>query len=239
MPHLSHIINHLGENRDDYFGAVVPPVVQSSNFAFQRLDDMRQALAQEFDSHIYTRGNNPTVKILRDKMAALEGTEEALVFGSGSSAIAAAVMSQVKQGDHVVCVNAPYAWTKILLTSYLPRFGVSATFVDGTSLEAIEAALQENTTVLYLESPTLTFECQDLRACAQLARSRGITTLIDNSYASPLYQQPHALGIDLVIHSGTKYLNGHSDVLVGVVCGSRQHIEKIFHQEYMMMVLSK
>ena len=236
MHHLSYILNHLGENREEYYGAVSPPIIQSSNFAYQRLADFRQAFASEFDSHLYTRGNNPTVKMLRQKVAALEGTEEALVCSSGSGAIAAAIMSQVRQGDHVVCVNAPYSWTKNLLTSYLPRFGVSTTFVDGRSTADIAAAIQPNTRVLYLESPnTLTFDCQDLAACAAIARAHGLTSMIDNSYASHIFQQPALLGIDLVIHSGTKYLNGHSDVVVGVICGSREKIEHIFHHEYMTL----
>lgn len=234
--HLSYILNHLGEEREKYFGAVSPPIIQSSNFAYRRLADFRQAFASEFDSHLYTRGNNPTVKILRQKLAALEGTEDALVCASGSGAIAAAVMSQVQQGDHIVCVNAPYSWTKILLTNYLPRFGVTTTFVDGRSVQEIAAAIQDNTRVLYLESPnSLTFECQDLEACAALAKKHGLTSIIDNSYASPIFQQPHHSGIDIVVHSGTKYLNGHSDVVVGVICGSRAKIEQIFQQEYMTL----
>lgn len=234
--HLSYILNHLGENREDYFGAIAPPIIQSSNFAYANLADFREAFANEFDAHLYTRGNNPTVKILREKLAALEGTEEALVCSSGSGAIAAAVMSQVNQGDHVVCVNAPYSWTKILLTDYLPRFGVTTTFVDGRSIAAVAAAIQPNTKVLYLESPnSLTFECQDLAACAVLAKKNGLTSIIDNSYASPIFQRPHEFGIDLVIHSGSKYLNGHSDVIVGAICGSRAHIKSIFQREYMTL----
>lgn len=234
--HLSYILNHLGEDRERYFGAVSPPIIQSSNFAYDHLDDFRQAFASEFDAHLYTRGNNPTVRILRSKLAALEGTEEALVCGSGSGAIAAAVMSQVQQGDHIVCVNAPYSWTKILLTNYLPRFGVSTTFVDGRSMEEIAGAIQDNTKVLYLESPnTLTFDIQDLAACAALAKQHGLTSIIDNSYSSPIFQQPHLLGIDIVVHSGTKYLNGHSDVVVGVICGSRTKIEQIFNNEFMTL----
>lgn len=231
---LSHILHHLGEDRERYFNAVSPPVIQTSNFAFDDLGSFRQSLTNELDHHIYTRGNNPTVAILRQKLAALEGTEECLVFGSGAAAIAAAVLSQVRAGDHVVCVQAPYSWTKHLLTGYLPRFGVTCTFVDGTRTETIEAAVQPNTTVLYLESPnSLTFELQDLRACAELARRHGLTSIIDNSYSSPLYQQPAALGIDLVVHSGTKYLNGHSDVVLGVVCGSRDKLQPLFENEYM------
>ncbi len=234
--HLSYILNHLGEDRERYFGAVSPPIIQSSNFAYDRLDDFRKAFASEFDAHLYTRGNNPTVRILRSKLAALEGTEEALVCASGSGAIAAAVMSQVNQGDHIVCVNAPYSWTKILMTNYLPRFGVTTTFVDGRSVAEIEAAIQDNTKVLYLESPnSLTFQCQDLEACAALAKKHGLVSIIDNSYASPIFQQPHRMGIDIVVHSGTKYLNGHSDVVVGVICGSQAKIRQIFEQEFMTL----
>lgn len=233
---LSEILMHLGENREDYFNAVTPPVVQSSNFAFPTLDAFRHALASEADRPVYTRGDNPTVHILREKLAALEKTEDALVFGSGMAAISAAVLANVHAGAHVACVNAPYSWARSLMGTYLPRFGVSCTFVDGQDLAAVEGAIREETTLLYLESPnSLTFELQDLAACAALAKRRGIVTCIDNSYASPVFQNPAALGIDLVVHSGTKYLNGHSDVVFGAVCSTREQISKIFKGEYMTL----
>lgn len=233
---LSYILNHLGEDREKYFNAISPPIIQSSNFAFDSIDDFRKSISTEFDSHVYTRGNNPTVQILRQKMAALECTEDALVCGSGSAAISATIISQVKQGDHIVCVNAPYSWTKGLLTNFLPRFGVETTFVDATSIDEIEQAIQSNTKILYLESPnSLTFECQDLEACGKLAKKHQLVSIIDNSYASPIFQQPATLGIDIVIHSGTKYLNGHSDVVVGTICGSRAKMEQIFHDTYMTL----
>lgn len=233
---LSYILNHLGEDREKYFNAISPPIIQSSNFAFDSIDDFRMAFSTDFDSHVYTRGNNPTVQILRQKLAALECTEDALVFSSGSAAISSAILSQVKQGDHIVCVNAPYSWTKVLLTNFLPRFGVKTTFVDATSVKEIEKAIQDNTKVLYLESPnSLTFECQDLEACGKLAKKYGLVSMIDNSYASPIFQQPATLGIDIIIHSGTKYLNGHSDVVVGIICGSRSKMEQIFHDTYMTL----
>lgn len=234
--HLSEILTHLGETREQYFQAVAPPVIQTSNFVFPTLQAFREAFTDELSHHVYTRGNNPTVAMLRAKLAALEGAEDCLVFGSGVAAVAASVIANVNQGDHVVCVQAPYSWTKILLTTFLPRFGVSHTFVDGRDMAEIERAIQPNTKVLYLESPnSLTFDIQDLDACARLARSRNITTIIDNSYASPLFQQPIRHGIDLVVHSGTKYLNGHSDVVVGVVCGSKAMIKRIFDLEYMCL----
>jgi len=234
--HLSEILNHLGEERENYFQAVAPPVIQSSNFAFETLDDFRQAFADEYASHCYTRGNNPTVEILCKKLAALEKSEAAIVFGSGCAAIAAAILSNVKAGDHIVCVDAPYSWTKRLLRQFLPRFGVTHTFVNGKSIDAIREAIRPETTLLFLESPTsLTFELQDLAACAELAREHGMLTCIDNSYCSPIFQNPIEFGIDIVVHSGTKYLNGHSDVVVGVLCASQEIVERIYHSHLLML----
>lgn len=231
---LSHILNHLGEERAEYFHAVAPPVVQSSNFVFPDLHRFRAGFADELHQHVYSRGNNPTVEILRKKLAALEGTEEALVFSSGAAAIAAAVIGNVKAGDHVVCQQMPYSWTSSLLRKLLGRFGVEHTFVDGTNTDNIAAAIRPNTRVLYLESPnTMTFECQDLAACAALAKKHGLVSMIDNSYNSPLYQNPAAYGIDIVLHSGSKYLNGHSDVVAGVLCASSEMVQKIFSSELM------
>ncbi|MFN7326227.1 MAG: trans-sulfuration enzyme family protein [Chitinophagales bacterium] len=233
---ISEILNHLGEDREQYFNAISPPVIQSSNFAFPDLHQFRAAFADELNQHVYSRGNNPTVEILRKKLAALEGTEDALVFSSGAGAIAAAVIGNVKAGDHIICQQAPYSWTSALLRKFLARFGVDHTFVDGTDLANIEAAYRPNTKVLYLESPnTMTFECQDLAACAAWAKQKGVVTMIDNSYSSPLYQQPASFGIDIVLHSGTKYLNGHSDVVVGVLCASKEMVRKLFESELMTL----
>lgn len=231
---LSYILNHLGESRDEYYNAVSPPIVQTSNFRFESVLDFRNKISAEFENHVYSRGNNPTVAILRKKLAALEHAEDCLVFSSGVAAIASAVMGNIRSGDHIICVKSAYSWTKTLLQSYLPRFGVSHTFVDGRSLDQITAAILPNTRILYLESPNSTvFELQDLRACASLAKKHGLLTIVDNSYCSPLFQNPIDLGIDLVLHSGTKYLNGHSDVVMGVLCGTGQLIKKIFYSEFM------
>ncbi len=235
-PHLSHILNHLGEDRDQYFNAVSPPVIQSSNFVFPDLASFRAGFSDELENHVYSRGNNPTVEILRRKLAALEGTEDALVFSSGAGAIAAAVIGNVQAGDHIVCQKGPYSWTSALLRKFLSRFGVEHTFVDGTDIQAIASAIRPNTRLLFLESPnTLTYECQDLAACAALAKAHHLVTIIDNSYCSPIFQNPVAFGIDIVVHSGTKYLNGHSDVVVGVLCGSKEMVKKIFESELMTL----
>jgi cystathionine beta-lyase/cystathionine gamma-synthase len=233
---LSDILTHLGEERDQYFHAISPPVIQSSNFAFPDLAAFRAAFSDELTHHVYSRGNNPTVEILRKKLAALEGTEDALVFSSGAGAVAAAVIGNISAGEHIVCQKSPYSWTSALLRKFLPRLGVEHTFVDGTDIRNIEAAIRPNTRILYLESPnTMTFECQDLQACAELAKTHSLVTIIDNSYCSPIYQNPAAFGIDIVVHSGTKYLNGHSDVVVGVLCAGSEMVRKIFESELMTL----
>ena len=128
---LNHILYHLGEDRNKYFNAIAPPVIQSSIFSFDTIGDFQQAISSEESSHVYGRGNNPTVEILRKKLAALEGAEDAIVVGSGAAAVATAVMSCVGSGDHIICVKNPYSWTHALVENYLARFGVEHTFVDG------------------------------------------------------------------------------------------------------------
>lgn len=232
----SYLLTHLGEEREEYYNAVIPPIMQSSNFAYNSLADFRSAILNELDNFVYSRGNNPTVAILRQKLAALEQAEDALVFGSGSAACAVAIISQLQAGDHLLSVQSPYSWTYKLISKFLSRFGISYDFIDASNLQEIEAAIRPNTKVLFLESPnSLTFELQDLAACAALAKKHGIRTICDNSYASPIYQNPIALGIDLVVHSATKYLNGHSDVVAGVVCGSKALIQKMFELDYMAL----
>lgn len=231
---LSYILNHLGEDRENYYNAVNPPVALSSNFCFPDVQTMREKLKTELETPFYTRGYNPTVAILRQKIAALENTEDALVFASGSAAVAAAVMSVLKNGDHAVCVSKPYSWTGNLLSKYLSKYGISVSFVEGKTAADFDAACKAETKLIYLESPnSLTFEIQDIAAISSMAKRRGITTIIDNSYNSPLNQQPANLGVDIVVHSGTKYLNGHSDVVAGVVASSKERIAKMMAEEYM------
>jgi len=231
---LSFILNELGEEREDYFNAVAPPIIQSSNFTFKNVADFRAALSDEYYANLYSRGNNPTVDILRKKLAALDGAEDALVFGSGIASISIPILSLLNQGDHVVSVAKPYSWTIKLFERLLPKFGITTTFVDGTNVENFEKAIQPNTKLIYLESPnTFTYELQDIPAVASLAKSKGIVTMIDNSYCSPLNQQPYTMGIDLVAQSATKFIGGHSDVVAGVVTGSKVMIKKIFDAEFL------
>ncbi|HOW31798.1 MAG TPA: PLP-dependent aspartate aminotransferase family protein [Bacteroidales bacterium] len=234
---LSYIINNLGEENDLTAPAVSPPIFLTSNYYFRTVDEFRKAISNERENWIYSRGNNPTINLLCKKLAALEGTEEALVFASGMAAISNAVLAMVKNGDHVVCVRHPYSWTDTLMNrNLLPKFGVEVTMIEGSSIKAITDAIKPNTTVMYLESPnSWTFEVQDLKAVSSLARDRGIITIIDNSYSTPLFQQPAKHGIDLVVHTASKYLGGHSDIVAGVCCGSKVLINKIFENEFLTL----
>src|SRR5450432_4356667 len=233
---ISYILNELGEERELYFNAVSPPIIQTSNFAFKKVADLRLAFEDEMSGYLYSRGLNPTIDILRKKLAALDGAEDCLVFNSGASAIFAAVFANIKSGDHIVCVNKPYTWAWKMFDNILPRFGISTTYVDGTKTENFEKAILPNTRIIYLESPnSLTYELQDLKAVAALAKARNIITVIDNSYCTPLYQKPINLGIDIAMQTATKYLNGHSDTVGGVLCGTKAMMKKIFDSEYLNM----
>lgn len=231
---ISYIINELAEDRENYYSAIAPPIMQTSNFAFKTVDELRQAFADEYSTYLYSRGLNPTVDILRIKLAALDNAEDCLVFNSGAAAIFAAVLANVKTGDHIVSVIKPYTWAQKMFNEVLPRFGVSTSYIDGREIENFERAILPNTTVIYLESPnSWDYAIQDLAAVAELAKAGNIVTIIDNSYCTPLYQRPLDFGIDLTLQSATKYIGGHSDTVAGVLCGSKTMIKRIFNSEYM------
>ncbi|HOZ77894.1 MAG TPA: aminotransferase class I/II-fold pyridoxal phosphate-dependent enzyme [Ferruginibacter sp.] len=231
---ISYIINELAEDREQYFNAVAPPIMQTSNFAFKKVDELRNAFADEYGSLLYSRGNNPTIDILRKKLAALDGAEDCLVFNSGAAAIFAAVLANIKSGDHIVSVKHPYTWAKKMFNVILPRFGVTTTYVDGTAIENFERAVLPNTRVIYLETPnSWDYAIQDLKAVAELAKAENIITICDNSYCTPIYQRPVELGIDMSLQSATKYIGGHSDVVAGVLSGSKEMMTKIFNSEYL------
>jgi cystathionine beta-lyase/cystathionine gamma-synthase len=231
---ISYILNELGEEREEYFRAIAPPIVQASNFAFKKVDDLRKSFENEYATWLYSRGLNPTVEILRKKLAALDEAEDCLVFNSGAAAIFASVLANVKSGDHIISVKNPYGWAQKMFEVILPRFNVNVTYVDGTVVDNFAKALQPNTSVIYLESPnSWFFDLQDLEAVAAIAKQKGIITICDNSYCSPVFQKPITMGIDLVLQSATKYIGGHSDTIAGVLTGKRIMIERIFNSEYM------
>jgi cystathionine beta-lyase/cystathionine gamma-synthase len=231
---ISEIINELAEDRENYFNAVSPPIVQTSNFAFKKVEDLHKAFADEMGGYLYSRGLNPTVDILRKKLAALDHAEDCLVFNSGAAAIFAGVFANVRSGDHIVSVKAPYTWAQKMFDQILPRFGITTTYIDGTKIENWEKATRSETTLYYLESPnSWDFAIQDIPAVVALARSRKILTMIDNSYCTPLYQDVITMGVDLAMQTATKYIGGHSDTLGGVLSGSHVMMKKIFDSEYL------
>lgn len=217
-------MQHLGEDqkRLRQHGAVVPPIYQSSLYVYDDLAALGLALGDGFnETTTYGRLGNPTNAAAELKLAALERCETAKIFASGMAAISCAILSQVRQGSHIVCVDTVYGPTRIFLESYLPKFGVTTTFVEGDDPEEYRAAATPDTTLFYLESPSsLLFKCQDLAAVAGIAKELGVVTIVDNSCASPIFQNPTDFGIDIVVHSASKYLNGHSDVVAGVLMTS-------------------
>jgi len=224
----------LGEDREHYFNAIAPPIVQTSNFRVRSVAELKALFDDEYSGYLYSRGLNPTVEILRKKLAALDGAEDCLVFNSGAAAIFAAVLANVSAGDHIVSVERPYTWAAKMFDNVLPRFGVSTTYIDGTQIEHFERAILPNTRVIYLESPnSWEFKLQDLRAVAELARAEGIITIIDNSYCTPFLQRPIEMGIDIAMQTATKYIGGHSDTLGGVLTGTEAMMKKIFDSEYL------
>jgi cystathionine beta-lyase/cystathionine gamma-synthase len=231
---ISRIINELGEDREHYFNAIAPPIIQTSNFSFKKVADLSKAFEDEMGGYLYSRGLNPTVDILRKKLAALDGAEDCLVFNNGAAAIFAGIFANIKSGDHIVSVKAPYTWVQRMFDIILPRFKVTVTYIDGTTIENWKNATKENTTFYYLESPnSWDFALQPIREVAAFAKTKNIKTLIDNSYCTPLYQKPIEMGIDIAMQTATKYIGGHSDTLGGVLCGSHAMMKKIFDSEYL------
>ena len=235
QPDITDILHHMGEYNLPV-NAVAPPLFQNSIFCFDSFEAFHEALENEAEHFIYSRGNNPTVNLCEEKIAALEHTERAKLVSSGVAAISGAVMAFMKQGDHAVCIRSAYSWARYLFQTYLKRFGVDVTFVEGNTVEEFEQAIRPNTKLIYLESPaTFTFTLQPLRQVAELAKKHGIKTVIDNTWATPLFQNPADLGIDLVVHSASKYLGGNSDIIGGVICGNKEDITHIFNTEFMPM----
>ena len=211
-------------------GAVAPPIYQTSLFTFDSYQAMVDRFRGETDHAVYSRIDNPTVSVLLEKICQLEGGEKALAFSSGIAAISNAILGLVKAGDRVVCVKHCYPDTYRLLKLICARFGVTTDFVDGTDLLAIENALP-GAKLLFLESPTtLLFEEQDLSRIAALAKAADVITIIDNSWATPIFQQPLKCGIDLVVHSASKYISGHSDTVAGLLVGNGALIDKLVNE---------
>ena len=222
-------IQHLGEDRKSTLGSAAPPIYRTSLFTFPDCASIQQSLhGKDEGRFLYTRVSNPTTRVLETKIADLEGTEDALAFGSGMGAISAVLLGLLSRGDHLVLQSSSYGPTLSFAQGILARFGIDVTFLPASAMERIGEHLRAETKLIYLESPaTYTFDLVDLEAVARVARERGIATALDNSWATPVFQRPARWGIDLVVHSGTKYIGGHSDILLGLVAGGGHLLRKV------------
>lgn len=218
---------HGGHEREA-FGALVTPLYQTATFVFESAREGGARFAGEDPGYIYTRLGNPTTSELERKMALLEGAEACAATASGMGAVSAALLANLQCGDHLVASHVVYGCTFALMTQQLARFGIEVSLVDFSSIVEIEAAIKSNTKVIFCETPVNPhLQVFDLVAIAQLAKRHQLLSIVDNTFMTPLLQRPLALGIDIVVHSATKYLNGHGDVIAGIVCASKDQIHKI------------
>jgi cystathionine gamma-synthase len=206
------------------------PVVHSVSFGYDDLDTWRDVALGKQPGHIYSRNTNPTVRAFEEKVAALEGAEAATGFASGMAAISGALFTLLRPRDRVVSIRDSYGGTNKLFTEFLPPFGIDVRLCDTTDHAQLEAEIARGCKVLYLESPTNpTVKVVDIERLARSAHAAGAIVVVDNTFATPINQNPLALGADLVLHSATKYLGGHADALGGVACGSRELVARLYH----------
>ncbi len=224
MPSLHTLAIHAGD--DEHERDVAPPIHTASSYRYQSAEEAAYAFESEA-LPIYTRWGNPTLALMEAKVAALEGGEAALAAASGMAAISTALLTLLQAGDHLVATTGLYSGTHTFITRDLPRLGVTATLVPADDVAAFAAALRPQTRAIYLESPANpTLALNDIAAIVALAREHGLTTLIDNTFATPYNQRPLELGVDGVVHSATKALCGHGDAIGGVIVGTRDFVRR-------------
>lgn len=219
---------HRGEGAREGASPLNTPIYATTTFVFDNAEEVEAFNQGKSDKFLYTRYGNPTVQAAEDKLAVLEGAEAALVTSSGMAATSTALFGLLRAGDEVVCSSAIYGGTLHVITDFLERFGVTSRFASLEELATPESLIGAKTKIVWFESPNNpTLRCVDIARVAAACRARGVTSAIDNTFASPVNQQPIALGVDLVMHSATKYLNGHSDVTAGALVGSRAIIDAL------------
>jgi methionine-gamma-lyase len=227
---LATLAIHGGHQREA-FGSLTTPLYQTATFVFDTAEQGGARFAGEEPGYIYTRLGNPTTAELERKMALLEGAEDAAATASGMAAVSSALLTHLHAGDHLIASKAVYGCTFALMTTQLTRLGITSTLVDFSDIAAIEAAIKPNTKVLFCETPVNPhLQVFDLAAMAKVAKAHNLVSIVDNTFMTPLLQQPLALGIDMVIHSATKYLNGHGDVIAGIVCGNAEHMHRLKYE---------
>ncbi len=218
---------HAGKE-NEAFGSLVSPLYQSATFIFDNAEQGGRRFSGDESGYIYTRFGNPTTAELERKMAVLEGAQVAAATASGMAAVSAALLAGLEQGDHLIASRVLYGCSFALVTHQLARFGIEVSLVDFNELQQIEAAVKPNTKVVFCETPVNPhLEVFDLKGIAEICKKHQLISVVDNTFLTPLLQRPLSLGIDMVIHSATKYLNGHGDVIAGIVCGGAEIMEKV------------
>lgn len=218
-----------GETGTFQDGSHTVPVVKSVTYAYDDLDEWYEVAKGNKSGHIYSRNTNPTVAVLEEKIRVLEGAEAATSFATGMAAISNTLYALLKPGDRVVSIKDSYGGTSRLFLDFLPKYNIDVTLCETDNHEELESEIAKGCQLVYLESPTNpTLKIIDLKRISDKAKKRGAITVVDNTFASPINQNPLELGADLVIHSATKYLGGHSDALCGLVCGKQNLIEELF-----------
>ncbi len=218
---------HAGQHVDEATGAVAPPIVQSSTFAFADCAQGADRFAGEADGYIYTRMGNPTIARLEEAVATLEGGAQGLATGSGMAALCTVVFALLNQGDHVVGTSSVYGPSRVVMERDFSRFGVESSFVETSDLDALRAAIRSNTRMVFVETPANpTIVLTDIAAAAEIAHAAGAVLLVDNTFASPVLQRPLELGADIVMHSMTKFINGHTDVVAGMIVPSDEAMRR-------------
>ena len=218
-----------GEDKLFSEGSHTTPIFSTVTFAYEDLDAWHESAKGNREGHIYSRNTNPTIAVLEEKIRSLENAEAATSFSSGMAAISNTLFALLKPGDRVVSVKDTYGGTSKLFLEFLPKFGINVTLCDTTDADQIEKEIQKGCNLVYLESPTNpTLKIIDLARICAASKLTGAVTVVDNTFASPINQNPITLGADLVIHSATKYIGGHSDTLCGLVCGSKELVREIF-----------
>ena len=213
------ITSHYGEEYEKYYNAIVPPIFMNSLNVFNEIDDYFDAKVHDKHTYVYGRVQNPTVRILEDKVAALEHGVASFAFASGMSAATTAVLSVVKTGDNIVCIRNAYGPLKNFVEKYCPEhLGTTLTYVKGNEVSDFEEAITDNTSLVILESPSsVVFSLQDIEAVCQIAHAHGAKVYIDNTFCTPIFSNPLDMGVDIVMHTTSKYLGGHSDVIGGML----------------------
>ena len=226
--HIETQAIHAGRINDDQFGSLATPLYQTSTFIFKDAQEGAERFAGEAEGYIYTRLGNPTTRQLEMRVAAMEEMEDAAATATGMGAVSGALLANLECGDHIISSRAIYGCSFALINHQLKKFGIEVSFVDMTDPTNIEQAIQENTKVIFLETPiNPNLVVLDIEAIANIAKKHQILSIVDNTFLTPVLQKPGKFGIDIVVHSATKYLNGHGDVVAGIICSSQEHIMNI------------